>query len=99
MSHDFTFSQAERRLQSLVNKESQLESRLGELVQEVAALQDKSRANQKLAQEATGKAQRASAAAGRLENVSSSFFLSLHTISNNRIYLPDRLLFTPLPWA
>ncbi|KAJ6668153.1 hypothetical protein lerEdw1_015530 [Lerista edwardsae] len=60
--------QTERRLQALENKESRLESRLGELVREVAVLRDKSQANQKLAQEAKGKAERATAAAGRLEN-------------------------------
>ncbi|KAH0630315.1 hypothetical protein JD844_013234 [Phrynosoma platyrhinos] len=60
--------QAERQLQTLISKESEVESRLENLAQDVATLQKKSQANQQLAQEAKGKAERATAAAGRLEN-------------------------------
>ncbi|XP_048346182.1 laminin subunit beta-1-like isoform X1 [Sphaerodactylus townsendi] len=59
-------AEAEQKLQAVVSKASQLESRLGELAQDVATLQEKSQSNQRLAQQAKGKAERATAVAGRL---------------------------------
>uniref|UniRef100_A0ABM5FJ00 Laminin subunit beta-1-like n=1 Tax=Pogona vitticeps TaxID=103695 RepID=A0ABM5FJ00_9SAUR len=59
--------QAENQLQALANKELQAERHLAGLAQDVATLQKKSEANRQLAEEARGKAERATTAAGRLE--------------------------------
>ena len=65
----FPFSQAENQLQALTNKELQAERHLAGLAQDVATLQKKSEANRQLAEEARGKAERATTAAGSLERV------------------------------
>ncbi|XP_060622491.2 laminin subunit beta-1-like isoform X1 [Anolis sagrei] len=85
--------QAERQLQTLVSKESQVESRLGDLAQDVADLQKKSQANQQLAQEAKGKAERATAAAGRLENDVEKVMQGYQKLQDKLGELPQDVLF------
>ncbi|NWJ04646.1 LAMB1 protein, partial [Crypturellus undulatus] len=58
--------EAERRLQALEGKEQRVQKRLRELAQRVAALQQQSRESRRLAQQAEGRAQLATAAAGML---------------------------------
>ncbi|NWY00027.1 LAMB1 protein, partial [Nothoprocta ornata] len=58
--------EAERRLQALQGKQQRVQERLRELAQRVAAVQQQSRDSHRLAQQAEGRAQLATAAAGTL---------------------------------
>ncbi|XP_025908402.1 laminin subunit beta-2-like [Nothoprocta perdicaria] len=58
--------EAERRLQALQGKQQRAQERLRELAQRVAAVQQQSRDSRRLAQQAEGRAQLATAAAGTL---------------------------------
>lgn len=80
----FSSFQAEHKLKAVVDKGLQLENRLDGLAQNVTILQEKSQNNQQLAEQAQGKAERATAVAGRLSKVRTSLSLMQVTNTDNR---------------